>query len=48
MSDWRALDPSKLMIVPILYFAILTLLDRAAYEAGRAIDPDMPERMTRL
>lgn len=43
-----ALDPSKLMIAPILFFGTLTVLDRAVYEIEQSLFPDTPERPTRL
>ena len=43
-----ALDPSKLMIAPILFVGILAVLDRAVYEVEQSLFPATPERATRL
>lgn len=47
-GDLRAHDPSKLMIAPILFLTLLALADRAIYETQKAMNPGMPERLTRL
>lgn len=46
--DFTTLDPSKLMVAPILFLVVLALLDRAIYEVERRADPTMRERSTRL
>ena len=52
LDDFRhglaPLDPSKLMIAPILFVCTLALLDRAVYETEQMLFPEEPERMTRL
>lgn len=47
-EGWSALDPSKLMVAPILFIGILTVLDRGVYETEQWLFPGEPERMTRL
>ena len=42
------LDPSKLMIAPILFVGTLAVIDRSAYEIERSLFPERPERLTRL
>ena len=47
-AGFAALDPSKLMIAPILFFGAITVLDRAVYELEQSLFTDVPERPTRL
>ena len=43
-----AYDPSKLMIAPILFVALMAVLDRAIYELELRLVPGTLERPTRL
>lgn len=47
-KDFRQLDPSKLMIAPILFCSLMAVADRAIYEVRLQVDPHTPHRPTRL